>query len=521
MNLVLTNLSPGVYGRNKQQVYASNIIKYNEGLTEIEIDERYPLSWLSSGSFDTINAVTGEKTSQTILIESLLNRTGIKYLFSNVISNFISFAPLGYLFVALIGISVFEKSGLLKTFSVAIEGKISDFFLTLIIITIGVVSSIIGDSGYVFLIPIAALLFAYRRRNPIGGIVAAFSGIAGGYGVNFLVGNLDFSLAKYSTEAAKLLAGKYSVSIYGNYYFMIVASIVIILVGTFITEKFLMPKFPVKKYDTDEFLIINKEEKMGLLFSGIATLIMILIFVYMIIPWGPYSGLLLDQNKATYIEKIFSSSSPFSNSIVLIISILLFVSGLFYSIGSKNIKDKNNFVSTIIFSTNNVGYLIVLMFFASLFISIFKYTNIGQLICVWLMNIIDVLNPSGIVLVIFAFIIFMVANIFLPSPILKWAIMSPTIIKLFTSSYISPEFVQIVYRTSTSVSNMITPLLAYYVIYLGYLQLYNNKEEVVTIKDSYKYIFPYFILFALTFLILVVIWYIINLPIGPSVLPIM
>lgn len=41
MNFTLTNLSPGVYGRNKQQVYASNIIKYNEGLSEIEIDERF------------------------------------------------------------------------------------------------------------------------------------------------------------------------------------------------------------------------------------------------------------------------------------------------------------------------------------------------------------------------------------------------------------------------------------------------------------------------------------------------
>lgn len=57
MNFTLTNLSPGVYGRNKQQVYASNIIKYNEGLTEIEIDERFSVYIYDLIDTDTIDVV--------------------------------------------------------------------------------------------------------------------------------------------------------------------------------------------------------------------------------------------------------------------------------------------------------------------------------------------------------------------------------------------------------------------------------------------------------------------------------
>ena len=65
-----------------------------------------------------------------------------------------------------------------------------------------------------------------------------------------------------------------------------------------------------------------------------------------------------------------------------------------------------------------------------------------------------------------------------------------------------------------------TPLLAAFVIYIGYLNIYNlNKKRPYTISKSLKMITPYFLLISLTWILLIVGWYITGLPIGPGVSP--
>ena len=488
-------------------------------LGSIKINGVYPLSWLSSGEITSIND-SGELITSTVSIESLFNVRGIRYIFGNIVSNFISFAPLGYLFIALVGISIFNKSGLLKSIITVFEGKISNALTTLIIITLGVISSLFGTVGYVLLIPLAALIFEHKKRNPLIGIIAAFVGVAGGYGVNFLLGELSLSLNEYTTKTVALISEKYTPELYGNYFFMIVASIIIIILSTIITEKIISPKFSSKKEDTDEFLIIGKKEKRGFLFAGVSTLLVIIFMLYMIIPGMPYSGLLLDNKGTTYLLKLFGPNSVFKDSIIVIITIILFVSGISYAIGTKTLKNKNGIANMIMSSSNNIGYLIILIFFASVFISIFKYTQIGTLIVIQITELMNLIKPTGFVLVIVMFILFVISNMFLTSPTLKWAIMAPTFVQIANSSFISPEFTEAIYKAALGASNLITPLLAYYIIYLGYLQIY-SKNETITLGKSYKFVMPYFWFFSLAYLILIVIWYIINIPIGPGVFPIL
>ena len=56
-------------------------------------------------SYFVVNESTGD----------LFNRTGLQYLISNMLNNFISFAPLGNLIIGLIGVGVGYKSGYLNT----------------------------------------------------------------------------------------------------------------------------------------------------------------------------------------------------------------------------------------------------------------------------------------------------------------------------------------------------------------------------------------------------------------------
>ena len=85
---------------------------------------------------------------------------------------------------------------------------------------------------------------------------------------------------------------------------------------------------------------------------------------------------------------------------------------------------------------------------------------------------------------------------------------------------IAPQFTQFIFRAAESMTNGITPLLAYFVVYLGYLNIYNrDQEKPITIKKGISIMMPYFIGFAITWLFIILMWYIIGLPLGPNVFP--
>lgn len=495
------------------------------GLGKIEINNKYPFSWLSQGSYSAVNSISGELETQVVEVESLLNTKGIQYIVSNFVSNFVSFAPLGMILIALIGLSVAEKSGLFKALFLLKKKETSPkFILTMFLIFLGVISSIFTDLGYVVLIPLGAMMFSLQNRNPLGGIIAAFAGVAGGYGISVFISSFDTSLSVYTTTAAKLLDPKYATATFGNIFYMLIATILITIIGTIITEKLILPKLPKKKeeiVDIDEIKILERKHKRGLLFSALSIIVCTILFIYMIIPNCslPGTGILLDTTASGYINQLLGSNSYFQQGLVVLVTGLFFIAGLFYGFGSKSIKNDNDIINFITSSKNNIGYLIILLFFASQFIAIFKKTNIGVVLNISLINLIQNLDITGLPLIVLFFVIVMVGSLFITVPTTKWSIMAPVIVPLFMQSNMSPEFAQLVFRSAISPINMVTPLLAYYVIYLGYLQIYNKTDEVITIRKSFKYMLPYTILFGLTFLILIIIWYIIGLPIGPGVYP--
>ena len=87
-------------------------------------------------------------------------------------------------------------------------------------------------------------------------------------------------------------------------------------------------------------------------------------------------------------------------------------------------------------------------------------------------------------------------------------------------SNISPQFAQIVMRAGDSMTKGFTPILASFVIYIGYLNIYNlKKEHPYSIRKSLQMITPYFLIIAATWILLIIGWYLIGLPIGPGVGP--
>lgn len=488
-------------------------------------------------TYNVINTNTNELESKIVAVENLLSFDGMKFIISNAATNFISFAPLGMLLISLIGLGIAEATGFIDTFSKKYLRKLNHTQLTLIIIFIATISSLINEIGYAILIPLVAMMYASIGRNPLTGIVTAFCGVAFGYGVSIFVGSIEVSLMETTSAAAALIDANNHISLTSNLIFIIVASIVLTIVGTIIIEKIISPRLGKYKEKedmskTEELRIIDLEEeqqhkiererkeKKGLRYALITFFVVVVIFIYMVIPGLPNSGLLLDMKETTYLNQVFGPNSYFQDGFTYMMSLLFLFMGIAYGIGAKSVKNDRDMLEKAGDYFSKIGNIIILIFVVSQFVAIFKKTNIATIITAWLANLIEYLDFSGIPLIILVLILIAISNLFLTTPSAKWTIFAPVVVPMFMQSNISAQFAQVVMRAADSMTNGITPLLGCFVIYVGYLNIYNfNKNKPMTITRSIKLVTPYCAIICATWLLLVVGWYIIGLPIGPGVYP--
>lgn len=469
-------------------------------------------------SYYVVNEITGDLTTQTVNIHNLFNRTGLQYLISNMLNNFISFAPLGNLIIGLIGVGVGYKTGFLNSLFKVIGEKVPRKFLTFVVVFLGVIFSMFYEVGYVILIPLAAILFMNLKRHPSAGICAAFAGITFGYGGNVIINRLDSMLTTYSNKAATILDSSYNVNIYGNIIFTIVCTLLVSYVGMIITEKFIIPKLGKYYFEEEESsleTLVTKKERKGIAISLLATLVVVLILIYCIIKGLPFSGLFLDLSQNRYVDMLFGEGSYFYQGSVTIFSFLLIFSSLVYGIRVKSISTNRDLVDGMSYYLKDVASLLVLIFFASQFCLIFRETNIGLFIVASLSELLNGMQLSGISLVVITFLIVALSTFFVPMASTKWAMLSPVIVPMFMQSSMTPEFAEVVFRAGDTCVKGITPIFSYFVILIGFLHIYDKKKnDIITITDAMSLMIPYTIAFVILYFVIMLAFYIIGIPIG-------
>ena len=466
-------------------------------------------------TYNRIDTTTGEYIATSESVESLLNLSGVKYIFTSTVSYFTSFTPLSTLIIVLIGIGIMEKSGFIKTTFTILTKYFKKNTITFALVFTSIMFSIMGDIGYVVLIPLAALLFTYGRRNPLLGIVAVFAALTCGSGLNILFTSVDSELLTYTLANANTIDINYALSPSVYLIIMFVAVVVCSFAITFITER--ISNYKVAKYeykDEKKELRIGKREYRGLIFAIIAGAIYILIFIYNIIPGLPFSGNLLDHNQVFYIDKLFSHNSFFSNGFVFIITMLFIVLGLFYGIGAKTIKNNNDFCEDLTHSLDGIGRTLIIILLGSILINILKKSNIGTVVVASLTNLISNSSFSGIALIIMVFLVSAIGALFLPGSAARWAIISTAAVPVFMNNSISPEFAQLVARFGECSTIGLTPLLAYFTIYISYMEKYNQSETPINLFTTLKYQIVYGLVTGAILLLIALAWYFIGLPLG-------
>lgn len=470
-------------------------------------------------TFNKISSVTGDLQVTTEAVHSLFSLSGLKYIFTTTVSNFAEFAVLSNLIIILFGVGIMVKSGFLKTVVTLLTKKLKRTTVSFGIILICILASLIGDLSYVILIPLSALIFKYAKRNPMTGIVASFAALSCGSGISLFLTSVDSSLITITLSNASVISTNYSISPWGYILINAILIIIVSLVITNITEVYTvkrMPKYEFEEENDEEILddvVLTKSKMRGLLFALGAGLIYLFIFIYNIIPGLPFSGKLLDYTQHLYIDKLFSYNSFFSNGFVFVVAVLFVILGLFYGIGAKTIKNNKEFIDSLGHSLNGIGKLLVMIFASATFINIFKQTNIGNVIAGAVCAFIENSEFAGLPLLIVLFFGSVIVSIFLPNPINSWQILSgcvPTFINLS----VSPAYTQLVFRLGSSIGISLTPVFAYFVVYIAIFKKHNQESRAITLGTAIKYQLPYAIITMLIYLAVIVIWYIIGAPLG-------
>jgi aminobenzoyl-glutamate transport protein len=460
-----------------------------------------------SVTYERINRQTHQVEQATSAVRSLIGADGLRFIFTSVVPNFINFGPVGIILVAMIGVGLAEQSGLIAALIRQIVRIAPPMAMTAIIVTLGLMSSIASDAGYVVLIPLGAAAFLSLGRHPLVGLAAAFAGVAAAFGVNFLVKPIDGILAEMTNDAAHIVDPAASIELTANFYFGVASSILLILVCTVVTDWIVEPRLGKYQGDSpaEKSQGVSSEESRGLWYALFALVGVVAVLAFLTLPPGaplrnPETGSLI-------------GNSPFMDSLVFLIMLVFLATGVAYGVGARTLTRVQDGIDAVTKTFADLGGLLFLFFVISQFVAYFNFSNIGTVLAVTLANLLKEANLGSAPLLLAFILIGFVLCFPLPNILPKWAIMAPIFVPLFMKLGIGPEVVLAAYRVSDSPPNVINPLLPHFALVVGFAQRYDKNAGVGTIVAL---MLPYTLATMVAWTLGFFAWYWLGLPFGPS-----
>ena len=459
-------------------------------------------------------SVIHPQTNESIAVVNLLSAEGIQRILTNTVQNFTSFAPVGTVLVAMLGLGVAERSGLIGLLLQRSVSKARGHFLTFGVVFAGVMSSLAADAGYVVLIPLAALIFQAAGRHPLAGIAAAFAGVSGGYSANLLLGPFDAILSGISTEAAQLVSPGYDVSIAANYYFMVASAFLIAAVASVVTARWVEPRLrlisvsgasdgtesDLKDSTEDNISESTINNRKGLRAVGLFSLVFVSLILLGLLPEAGFlrgSGSIL--------------GSPFMKGIVVVIALYALVTGWIFARFSRRWESNRELVTAMESSMAGMAGYIVLMFFAAQFVAYFSWSQLGLITAIEGAELLTHLELPPVILLIVFILVAATINLLVGSGSAKWALLAPVFVPMLMLTGIAPESTQVAFRIGDSVTNIVTPLMPYFGVVLAFAQKYRSDLGMGTMMAM---MLPYSIGLLLMWSVLLAFWIGVGLPLG-------
>ncbi|MEM7414939.1 MAG: AbgT family transporter [Gemmatimonadota bacterium] len=463
------------------------------------------LSWLLSGvSFTEIDPRSGDP----IEVTNLLNGPGLAAFLAGMVQTFTTFPPLGVVLVAMLGIGVAEHGGYINAALRIVLGLTPKMLLTPMLILVAIVSHTATDAGYVLVIPLGGVIYYAAGRHPLAGIAAAFAGVSGGFSANFVPSGIDPLLQGFTQSAAQIIEPQMLVNPLNNWFFTSASSVLIILVGWYLTDRVVEPRLAGTSVDGDpaempEMKDLESRERTAF---WISTGVMALGVALLWIAASPTDSPLRSVN-----GELTAFSAPLMQSIVPLIFLLFMIPGTVYGYVAGTFKESKDVIDAMTKAMTQMSYYVVMAFFCALFISAFGTSNLGALLAVKGANILrELALPAGFTIVGIIFLTGFV-NLAVGSASAKWALLAPIFVPMLMQLGISPDLTQAAYRVGDSTTNIITPLMPYFPLVVVYCQRY---VKGLGIGSLVSIMLPYSMFFIVLWSVFLLAYWGLGIPLG-------
>lgn len=467
------------------------------------------LTWGLSAALAQVGfAEIDPRTGEAIIIHNQLSGGALATFLSGMVKTFTDFPPLGVVLVALLGVGVAEHTGFIGATLRALLGVTPAKLLTPMLILVAIVSHTAADAGYVLVIPLGGVIFAAAGRNPLAGIAAAFAGVSGGFGANFVPSGIDPLLQGFTQAAAQIVDPLREVNPLSNWWFTAASSLLIIAIGWFITDKVVEPRLDRLALDGEKDAAAGMERLGASEVKGLWVSLAAMGVGVALLTWaslGAGSPLRSPTGSLTAMD------APLMRSIVPLIFLLFLLPGVVYGVVAGTVKTHRDVIEGMSKTMGTMGYYLVLAFFAALFTAAFSASNLGALAALKGAAFIQALGLPGGVTIVGIILLVASVNLLIGSASAKWALLAPIFVPMLMQLGIAPELTQAAYRVGDSTTNIITPLMPYFPLVVVYCQRYLKNAGIGTLVSA---MLPYSLSFGLLWIIFLLIYWGLGLPLG-------
>ncbi len=479
------------------------------------------------------------------VIKGLFTGEGMAWITTTLGSNYVGFPPLVTVLPILLAVGVAEKTGFLAVSVRAIFGSAPRWMLPYVVGFVGVVGSIMADSAFVVIPPLAALVFKAVGRHPVAGLIGGFAAAGAGYSTSIVPTSLDALFAGITTKVMEALPNFEfaEVTPVSNYYFNIASSIVLSLLAGLVIHKVVEPRIErlgiSREYVTSDdddadasiptsapqdsahkdnvrrdksthyegeatSLEMDTSERKGLraalIAGGILTVVMLVSILIPSSPWRNETGGFLPK-------------SPLLQSIVFIVFAYFMLMGVVYGKVVGVMKDMTDLVGFMMAALKDVLGFLVLAFILGQFIALFNWTGIGQFTAVNGAAFLEHIGLTGFGAILAFIVLASCLNLLIISGSSMWTLMAAVFVPMFALIGYEPAFVQAAFRVGDSATQIITPLNPYMIVLLSMMRRY---EPEVGFGSVMARMLPFVIPFWIAWAALLAIWFFFDLPLGPG-----
>ena len=330
------------------------------------------------------------------------------------------------------------------------------------------------------------------------------------------------------------LAGGLSVT--SNWFFMMGSTLVIIILGTIVIDKFVEPRlgtYNKKEADVEADHEITQKEKDAYKFTNKVLLLVIGLIVLAALPIDTGNKIPLVGDLSTNVglwvvnsdgTATFNMVDSFLDSIffkgdmvIMLMFVIFAISGLVYGFKSGKFKKSADIVPAMCKAMADMAPIIVILFFVAQFINYFNDSHLGVLVASLGADLVSLI-PEGnmfmsiVLMVAFIFLTAFV-NLFMGGASSKWGLLAPIFVPMLMVAGFSPAGVQLMYRIGDSSTNIISPLMNY----LGVIVVFGQKyKKDFGVGNLMSMMMPISMAFLIGWTIFAIIWALTGIPIGPG-----